>query len=53
VLGWGEEDGKKFWICQNSYGPGWGENGYFKVRRGADDLGIESNPTAYNPELLI
>ena len=35
IIGYGvEQDGEKFWIVRNSYGPGWGDNGNFKVRRG-------------------
>lgn len=52
VVGWGEEDGVKFWICRNSYGPSWGEKGHFRVRRGLNDFGIESEPSFYNPVLL-
>ena len=34
------EDKLKFWVVKNSWGPGWGESGYFRVRRGQGDLGI-------------
>ncbi len=52
ILGWGidEESKTKFWICRNSYGPNFGEQGgHFRIRRGSNDFGIESNPTAYIP----
>lgn len=52
IVGWGEEKGVKFWICANSYSTDWGEEGYFRIRRGTNDFGIESNPTAYVPVLV-
>ena len=51
IIGWGVEKGQKFWLCQNSYGPNWGEKGYFKIRRGMNDYGIESEPSFYVPRL--
>lgn len=31
VLGWGEENGEKYWLCGNSWNTDWGNNGFFKV----------------------
>lgn len=43
VIGWGVEDkgaeGKiNYWVCANSWGPNWGENGFFRIKEG--DSGI-------------
>ena len=42
ILGWGVENGVKFWYCANSWGTVWGLGGFFKIRRGVDECSIES-----------
>lgn len=34
LLGWGVENGEPYWLCANSWGTGFGENGFFKILRG-------------------
>lgn len=41
VVGYGVEDGKKFWVVRNSWGTQWGEQGFFRVVRGVNNIGIE------------
>lgn len=49
VTGWGEENGLKYWIAQNSWTKQWGEQGTFKVKVG--DVGFASTANACNPAL--
>lgn len=42
LVGWGiDQDGETYWIGKNSWGTGWGENGWFKIKRDTDESNIE------------
>ena len=42
TIGWGTDNGVDYWLAENSWGPTWGENGYFRIRRGTDECQFES-----------
>ena len=45
LTGWGEDNGKKYWRVQNSWGPQWGEQGTFRIRRGVDECAAKLDLT--------
>jgi len=49
MLGWGVDAGTPYWIVANSWNPDWGNQGYFLIRRGHDECGIESEVVAGKP----
>jgi len=42
IVGWGVDGGNKYWKVANSWNPYWGEKGYFRIKRGGNECGIEN-----------
>jgi len=44
IIGWGVDSDTKvpYWTVANSWGDDWGEKGFFRIRRGTNECGIEA-----------
>lgn len=51
ILGWGVENNTKYWLVANSWNEDWGDKGFFKILRGRNECGIESQIVAGLPKL--
>eukprot|EP00262_Sarcandra_glabra_P008905 TRINITY_DN22845_c0_g1_i1.p1 TRINITY_DN22845_c0_g1~~TRINITY_DN22845_c0_g1_i1.p1 ORF type:complete len:354 (+),score=55.84 TRINITY_DN22845_c0_g1_i1:225-1286(+) len=50
LIGWGTtDDGEDYWLLANQWNKSWGDEGYFKVRRGTNECGIEEDVVAGLP----
>lgn len=47
LVGW--DDNRQAWRLRNSWGTGWGENGYMWIRYGISNVGYEANYISYIP----
>jgi cathepsin B len=51
IFGYGVEKNVKYWLIANSWNSDWGDHGTFKILRGVDHLGIESQISAGLPKV--
>lgn len=47
IIGYGSENGVKYWIAANSWDSNWGEQGFFRILRGNNECKIESSTFFY------
>lgn len=51
IVGFGVENGTKYWLVVNSWNEDWGDKGTFKIVRGENHCGIEDEIVAGLPKL--
>mmetsp|Transcript_125982 Transcript_125982/g.362297 ORF Transcript_125982/g.362297 Transcript_125982/m.362297 type:complete len:705 (-) Transcript_125982:8-2122(-) len=57
LIGWGTSESTyrqpvDYWVAANSWSPVWGLGGFFRIRRGTNECGIETTPAAGLPALV-
>lgn len=45
IYGFGTEGGVDYWLVKNSWNEQWGDQGFFKIKKGSDECGIEGDVT--------
>jgi cathepsin B len=51
LVGWGVENNTPYWIVANSWGTSWGEEGYFRIKRGDNTCQFESMIYGGHPKI--
>lgn len=51
LIGYGVENGTKYWLLTNSWNSDWGDGGFFKMLRGENECEIEQHICAGDPKL--
>jgi len=51
MIGWGVDGGVNYWTIANSWNEDWGDQGFFKIKRGGNECGIESQGVAGLPKV--
>lgn len=49
IIGWGVENGTKYWLAANSWNTSFGLDGFFKIIRGVNECGFEASVVAGLP----
>eukprot|EP00770_Monocercomonoides_exilis_P002218 MONOS_2202.1-p1 / transcript=MONOS_2202.1 / gene=MONOS_2202 / organism=Monocercomonoides_exilis_PA203 / gene_product=cathepsin B / transcript_product=cathepsin B / location=Mono_scaffold00043:180746-181549(-) / protein_length=267 / sequence_SO=supercontig / SO=protein_coding / is_pseudo=false len=51
IVGWGVQDGVKYWKVVNSWNTDWGMDGVFLIKRGNNECGIEGDIVVALPKI--
>lgn len=46
IVGFDDSNYPPYWIVKNSWGPGWGEEGYIRVKKGSNECLITGDPVS-------
>jgi len=49
IVGWGVENGTDYWKVANSWNKYWGEDGFFRIRKGCEEEYLEYQVIAPGP----
>lgn len=51
IVGWGNDPKMPYWLCANSWGTQWGEQGYYRMQMANDMLATEHNHLGLIPQV--